>query len=783
MKSYLEQRGIFSDDLIITVNDRLARSLNSPKAIALEGFLSQLWSEVSLIIPLPRVCSESEVLFLWEKVIRQSSPEIFQVKETAKRAIQAFEWSLEYELSFSEGSPEVCAYKKWESQFLSDRLAQSEAICLRSERLQLLIPLLKEASIFNQFSYLFSDKIWLFGFESFTPLQNRFFKVLADHEKVIVFENLSSEVFHAPTVYGCLTVEDEIRQALTYAKEAIKKDSSVTAAIVVPNLPDYYLFIERIASHYLDDLPYVISAGLPLNQTVWMKSAEERLKAQIIYFPDAILVDHLARFVDLLRSSEWLGDTSLSSISYQMVQGIFNRIEALARASRSMGVVSAEEALEILMHALEVPFQAEDDPRAQLFILGMFEAAPLRFDVLWLCGVSNESFPTKPDPNPFIPYDLQRSLNLPRSSADREEALARRLIHRMGVNCPRFIVSYPRFNDGVRQEVSQLFAEIARETVILPSKPLEVIKGYEPELLEFYQDTRAFPVGSEELKVLRGGASILANQAACPFKAFARARLKIEPKEPEDPYLSAKERGILIHEVLLKFWHKVRTSVALKTMDPALLDSTLETIFDEAWKVLFPSSKLFSSAQHALEREYVVKVVSDWLVFEKNRQDFQVNLLEKEVSTSLAGLPLKLRIDRVDLILKENIRLLLDYKTGRSRLEEWMGDRIESPQLPLYATLMPVDGIAFADLSGREPRLSGIVREGVSSECAENLGLKTVNQLKDSEVENFDEVINQWRIRLEHLARNFMNGDSKVDPLETACRYCRLESLCRVSSS
>jgi probable DNA repair protein len=386
----------------------------------------------------------------------------------------------------------------------------------------------------------------------------------------------------------------------------------------------------------------------------------------------------------------------------------------------------------------------------------MFEAAPLRFDVLWLCGVSNESFPTKPDPNPFIPYDLQRSLNLPRSSADREEALARRLIHRMGVNCPRFIVSYPRFNDGVRQEVSQLFAEIARETVILPSKPLEVIKGYEPELLEFYQDTRAFPVGSEELKVLRGGASILANQAACPFKAFARARLKIEPKEPEDPYLSAKERGILIHEVLLKFWHKVRTSVALKTMDPALLDSTLETIFDEAWKVLFPSSKLFSSAQHALEREYVVKVVSDWLVFEKNRQDFQVNLLEKEVSTSLAGLPLKLRIDRVDLILKENIRLLLDYKTGRSRLEEWMGDRIESPQLPLYATLMPVDGIAFADLSGREPRLSGIVREGVSSECAENL---------------------------EHLARNFMNGDSKVDPLETACRYCRLESLCRVSSS
>jgi ATP-dependent helicase/DNAse subunit B len=112
-----------------------------------------------------------------------------------------------------------------------------------------------------------------------------------------------------------------------------------------------------------------------------------------------------------------------------------------------------------------------------------------------------------------------------------------------------------------------------------------------------------------------------------------------------------------------------------------------------------------------------------------------------------------------------------------------MGDRIESPQLPLYATLMPVDGIAFADVSGREPSLSGIIRETVASECAENLGLQTVDKLKDSGVETFDDVIGEWRIRLENLARNFMNGEVKVDPLETACRYCRLESLCRVSSS
>jgi hypothetical protein len=668
MKSYLAQRGIFSEDLIITVNDRMARSLDSPKAIALEGFLSQLWSEISLILPLPRVCSEGESLFLWEKVIRQSSPDIFQVKDTAKRALQAFEWSIEYELSFSEGSPEVLAYKQWESLFLSHRAAQDERVCVSSERLQLLIPLLEQNSIFNQFSYLFADRIWLLGFESLTPLQDRFFKALASHQRAIFFENLSSETVQVPILYGCLTVEDEIRQALRYVEEAIAKNPAITAAIVVPNLPDYYLFIERIASHYLGDLPYVISAGLPLNQTVWMKSAEQRLRAQITYFPDAILADHLALFLDLLRSSDWLGETSLSSISHQMVQGIFNRIESLATGSRSMGVLSAKEALEIFMHALEVPFQEEDDPRAQLFILGMFEAAPLSFDVMWLCGASNDTFPTKPEPNPFIPYDLQRSLHLPRSSADREEVLARGLIHRMGVNCPTFIVSYPRFNDGVRQEISRMFAESGREISILPSRPIEVITGYAPERLEFYEEKQAFPVGPEELKTLRGGASILANQAACPFKAFARARLKLEARELEDPYLSAKERGILIHEVLLKFWRKVGGSANLRPMDSSLLKTTLESIFDEAWKTLLASSQRFSSAQQSLEKEYVVKVVSDWLTFEKTRQDFRVNLLEKEVSTSLAGLPLKLRIDRVDFIVNEKLTLLLDYKTGRPRL-------------------------------------------------------------------------------------------------------------------
>jgi ATP-dependent helicase/DNAse subunit B len=157
------------------------------------------------------------------------------------------------------------------------------------------------------------------------------------------------------------------------------------------------------------------------------------------------------------------------------------------------------------------------------------------------------------------------------------------------------------------------------------------------------------------------------------------------------------------------------------------------------------------------------------------------------MTASLAGLPLKLRIDRVDQLLPDNLVLLLDYKTGRSTLQQWMGDRLESPQLPLYATLMPVDGVAFADLSGRGEGLHGLIRETLPhlSEWLEHLpGMIPPEKIKHStqtlKFQSFDQVISAWRYSLEKLAEAFMAGEVAVDPLETACRYCGLERLCRV---
>jgi hypothetical protein len=98
------------------------------------------------------------------------------------------------------------------------------------------------------------------------------------------FSFLSTGEGKSPKIYACSSIEDEFRQALSFAYQEASANPHAQIAIVVPNLPDYYLFLKRIAKTYLQQLPYVISAGLPLNQTPWVKSAFDILKSQTAFF-------------------------------------------------------------------------------------------------------------------------------------------------------------------------------------------------------------------------------------------------------------------------------------------------------------------------------------------------------------------------------------------------------------------------------------------------------------------------------------------------------------------
>ncbi len=135
------------------------------------------------------------------------------------------------------------------------------------------------------------------------------------------------------------------------------------------------------------------------------------------------------------------------------------------------------------------------------------------------------------------------------------------------------------------------------------------------------------------------------------------------------------------------------------------------------------------------------------------RPPFSVKQREEKVSDVQIGpLHLSVRVDRVDETAGGD--LLIDYKTGRAATTDWMSDRPDAPQLPLYAVVSNAErlgGVAFAKLRvGKEMGWKGFVAgEGV---------LLKPDKLK---AESLAAQVDEWREVLTKLAEQFAAGDAR----------------------
>lgn len=173
----------------------------------------------------------------------------------------------------------------------------------------------------------------------------------------------------------------------------------------------------------------------------------------------------------------------------------------------------------------------------------------------------------------------------------------------------------------------------------------------------------------------------------------------------------------------------------------------------------------FGATLVRLEHDRLRDLLRQWLRHEARRVDpFTVLSRETPLQTTLAGLPLSLKLDRLDRVdTAEGPRyLVIDYKTGsEADPKGWEEDRLRDPQLPLYATLASqlslgvseIDGICFAHLKDGHPALSA-----TSDWCASLIEPPTRPD------RNWQERLLQWRQRLESAARAFLAGEAGFDP-------------------
>lgn len=469
--------------------------------------------------------------------------------------------------------------------------------------------------------------------------------------------------------------------------------------------------------------------------------------------------DWARHFTALLDAVGFPG-RSLDSAEFQARAKLNDTLAEFARLERVLPRLSQREAVSRLRRLCADTLFQPESPDAPIQVLGVLESAGLEFDCLWVSGLTDELWPMHARPNPFIPPALQKKAGIPEASADATLDKCRTITDGWLGAAPEVVVSHPAHEEDRALIGSSLISAVSSllETAETRSDARYRDLIFAARRVESVVDEIAPALKTKSPK---GGTRILSDQAACPFRSFARHRLAAEALEEPVEGLDARARGSLLHSLMKELWTELKGSSGLSGDTGPAIEKAAKRAVEEA-KLEEPFA--------ALERKRLAKLAREWLVVEKERDPFTVVAMEDRRELSVAGLTLNGRIDRLDRLASGG-HALIDYKTGKPTPNDWSGERPDDPQLPLYAlsSKEDVSAIAFAKLKTGEMRYMGFSR-----------AKGAIPKVK--EAENWSSLLAGWKKELEALGSAFAAGDARVDPkrLLATCRYCDLQPLCRV---
>lgn len=459
---------------------------------------------------------------------------------------------------------------------------------------------------------------------------------------------------------------------------------------------------------------------------------------------------------DCLERLDWPGRRGLDSHEFQQLQHWDELLERFAALAVTGEEIDWPDALdELRRQAAATAFQAQT-PETGLQVLGVLEAAGLRFDALWVTGMTDERWPEPLDPHPLLPVALQRRLAMPRAQPARELDIALARLHALQTAAPEVVFSHPEREGEAELRVFAALRGLPAAAAAAPQPQPRTRSLTDVPAMETLAWGDAPPCTADEFR--SGGSARLRDQSGCPFNAFATWRLGARPLPEPEPGLSRIERGELVHRALELFWSALPDQGALLALGESGRRQRLHGAIEGALNELARSRReLRGPRLHRVETACLFRLLEAWLAVELAREPFAVVAREQRLDLDLEGLPVRLRIDRIDRLADGRL-LLLDYKTGAARAGGWDGDRPEEPQLPLYALAAaePLAGLALARVRIDERQGCGFagIADGALPGCkplAEH-GLPG----------DWAGALAHWRQALGTLAREFLNGTATI---------------------
>lgn len=483
----------------------------------------------------------------------------------------------------------------------------------------------------------------------------------------------------------------------------------------------------------------------------------------------------------LLQIAGWPGARALTSAEFQALRRWQQAVDDCASLGFDGRRVAWSDFLAALDRAVNETLFAPESQDAHILIAGPAESAGLTADAIWFLGASEEAWPTAGATHPLIPLPVQREAGMPHASPKLDWDIANAMTRRVLASAPEIHFSYARQSEGVEARPSRLVVQV---TGLPRPLPADLTAPDLPEPLTVaFDDATQLPYPQGEVS---GGATVLTTQSRCAFQAFATARLDAQKWDAAEAGLTASERGLLLHEVLHSIWagapNGIRTHAELLALADlaAFLEGHVRRVLQD--KMPARARECMPPRYIELEGQRLVELITEWLRFEQGRQPFTVVETEKRTDVSIAGLPLHLRLDRVDR-LNDGSLLVIDYKTGDAKAKSWDLPRPDDVQLPLYAGFAlereegEVGGLVFAKLRAGENGFEGRVKAAKQTLKA---GLSSNSNLVRKPLTLQD--MTAWRNEINALAEAFLAGRADVNPREypETCKNCGLQALCRI---
>ncbi len=496
-------------------------------------------------------------------------------------------------------------------------------------------------------------------------------------------------------------------------------------------------------------------------------------------------------FERALAELGWPGARALTSAEHQTKVRFAELLAELAAIGGALGALEGPQAVRTLQSLAARTSFAPQSGDAAVRLAGALDDPVVRYDGIWVAGLHAEAWPPPAAPNPFIPLSAQIGAGVPGVTAAGNLERARDLLHRWRRAAPELVLSSPAHLDDLDCLVSPLIAELSGLEAWAPSErpvtPAQRIRA--TRRIEAFVDDGGlpWPAGAP----LPAGTRALDYQSRCPFRAYAELRLSCVPLETPRPGLDPRERGRLMHRALEHLWRELGGSERLQQES---LGGGLGRLIEECVARAAresPSAPMTPAAEAGRHRELrrIARLLLELATLEGERPPFRVAALELTRSLTLADARLDLRIDRIDE-LDDGTRIILDYKTGKPAALDWLSDRLSDPQLLVYllaagghvgalaAVHLTAGGVTYrgmADRPGRLPRVPGIASAIASA-------LRVPSETGDAPAAAaWRDQVRRWEALLERLARDFLSGSAAVDPAESACRICHLQTFCRVS--